>query len=81
MVFAFYNSKVKQPAKGETKMSQKSGMKSALNFIDVNDYQRIHEASLKILAETGIVFQNDDAVEIFRKHGAKTDGQRVYMKQ
>ncbi len=60
-------------------MSQKNGMKSALNFIDVNDYQRIHEASLKILAETGIVFQNDDAVEIFRKHGAKTDGQRVYI--
>lgn len=58
---------------------EKSGLFSTIRFLEDRDYDRIHRASLKILAETGVVFQNDKAVEIFKKHGAKTEGQRVYI--
>ena len=57
----------------------KSGLFSTIRFIEDRDYDRIHQASVKILKETGVVFQSDDAVEIFKKHGAKVDGQRVYI--
>lgn len=55
------------------------GLYSTLRFIEEKDYERIHQASLKILAETGVVFQHDDAVAIFKKHGAKVDGNRIYI--
>ncbi len=57
----------------------KSGLLSTIRFIEDRDYDRIHQASVKILEETGVVFQSDEAVEIFKKHGAKVDGQRVYI--
>lgn len=57
----------------------KNGLFSTIRFIEERDYDRIHQASLKILEETGVVFQSDEAVEIFKKHGAKVDGQRVYI--
>ena len=43
------------------------------------EIQRMHECSLRILEEIGAVFHCDEAVEVFKKHGARTDGQTVYM--
>ena len=40
---------------------------------------RIHEATVKLLAETGIIFEHDEALEIFRRHGAKVEGKIVYI--
>jgi trimethylamine---corrinoid protein Co-methyltransferase len=40
---------------------------------------RIHEASLKLLEETGVVFEHGEALEIFKQHGAKVDGKTVYI--
>lgn len=60
-------------------MGKKGGLKSTVSLLDFADFERIHEASLKILQETGIVFQCDEAVELFKKHGAKAQGQRVYI--
>jgi trimethylamine--corrinoid protein Co-methyltransferase len=34
---------------------------------------------MNLLYEAGIRFPNDDALNIFRKHGAKTQGQIVYL--
>lgn len=56
-----------------------SRLKSTINYFDETDFDRIHEASLKILEETGMVFQEDHAVELLKKHGAKADGQRVFI--
>ena len=39
----------------------------------------IHEYSLKILKEVGAVFHCPEAIEIFKKHGARTDGETVYI--
>lgn len=41
--------------------------------------EQLHRASLKILKETGMIFECDEAVEIFARHGAKTEGQTVYI--
>ena len=57
----------------------KKGLYSTLRFIEDRDYGRIHEASIDILENTGVIFQNDEAIEIFKKHGAKVDGYRVYI--
>ena len=39
----------------------------------------IHEASMEVLAETGVKFHSADAVEIFRRNGFRTDGLRVFI--
>jgi len=52
-------------------------MQSRLNVISKPDMQWIHAASLKILAETGIVFHSEEALTICRNHGAKVSGKTV----
>lgn len=54
-------------------------LRSRLEFIGKEDYTRIHEASLKILAETGVAFHDEEAVELFKKHGARVNGNVVYF--
>ncbi|MEL7565092.1 MAG: trimethylamine methyltransferase family protein [Dehalobacterium sp.] len=44
-----------------------------------NEIEQIHETSLRILEEVGIVFSYGSAREILAKGGAKVDGQRVYF--
>ena len=39
--------------------------------------KRVHEATLEVLADTGIEVRYAPAVEIFAKAGAKVDGTRV----
>ncbi len=50
-----------------------------LKAISEEDMAWIHEASLKILAETGVVFHSEEALAICKKHGAKVNGQTVYF--
>lgn len=54
-------------------------LRSKLEFISKKDYTRIHEASLKILAETGVAFHDDEALALFKKHGAKVNDKIVYI--
>ncbi|ATW27890.1 trimethylamine methyltransferase family protein [Candidatus Formimonas warabiya] len=44
-----------------------------------NEIEQIHETSLRILEEVGIVFSYAPAREILARGGAKVDGQRVYF--
>lgn len=44
-----------------------------------NEIEKIHETSLRILEEVGVVFSYAPAREILAKGGAKVDGQRVYF--
>ena len=48
-----------------------------LNVLSEADMGWIHEASLKILAETGIVFHSKEALTICKDHGAKVNGNTV----
>ena len=43
------------------------------------DAAKIHEAALTILKEVGVVFHSQAAMDIFRRHGVKTDGNYVYI--
>lgn len=38
----------------------------------------IHNATMKILADTGVAFHSEKAVSLFKQHGFKTDGQLVF---
>lgn len=48
-------------------------------FLQVKDVEFIHEQSVKLLKETGCVFEDDRAVEIFKKHGATVDGYTIHF--
>lgn len=50
-----------------------------MRVIDEKDYQRIHDASLKILSETGVRFDSPDAIEIFKKNGVKVENKKVFI--
>ena len=54
-------------------------MKLQLSLAEEHDLLPIHEASLKILSETGCVFHSDNALETLKKHGAKVEGETVYF--
>ncbi len=40
---------------------------------------QIHDASLTILTETGVMFKCPEAIDIFKQHGAKVDGDVVHI--
>lgn len=52
---------------------------SRLKVITDEDMSWIHEASLKILQDTGVLYHNDEALDIFKKHGAKVSGKTVFF--
>jgi len=56
-------------------------MSIASNFrlADKKTLSKIHEATLDILANTGIIFQSDKCLEIFKRHGARVEGQTAFM--
>ena len=47
------------------------------DFFTEEQKKNIHEASLTILEETGMLVKNKDAVDIFKKHGCRVEGQMV----
>lgn len=42
---------------------------------------RLHAASLRLLGETGIAFNEPEALEIFAKHGVKVEGKKVFLEE
>jgi trimethylamine---corrinoid protein Co-methyltransferase len=52
---------------------------SRLSIITPEDMTRIHDASIRVLEKTGMVFQKKEVIDIFKKHGAKTSGNTVYI--
>ena len=48
-------------------------------FLSPADIQAIHDTSMKLLAEVGIHFPDDEALAIFNNHGICIDGQTVFL--
>jgi trimethylamine--corrinoid protein Co-methyltransferase len=48
-------------------------------FLASEDIQQIHETSMRLLAEVGVEFPYEEALDVFGKHGARVDGSRVYL--
>ena len=54
-------------------------MNRALINIDQTSLDNFHQYSLDILEETGIRFPSDKALAVFKHHGFRVDGDRVYF--
>ncbi|MCG8616160.1 MAG: trimethylamine methyltransferase family protein, partial [Desulfobacterales bacterium] len=52
---------------------------NTLEVISSDQFDKIHDASLKILKETGVQFHSDEALDLFRANGARVDGQTVFI--
>ncbi|MDR3134877.1 MAG: trimethylamine methyltransferase family protein [Deltaproteobacteria bacterium] len=53
-------------------------MYNRMMTLSESDLNQIHQASMALLKETGIVFNDPESLEIFKKHGVKVDGKKVY---
>lgn len=47
--------------------------------VEQNDIAMIHETSLRILEEVGIIMTYEPACQLLARHGAKVDGQKVFL--
>ncbi|SHF19511.1 trimethylamine methyltransferase family protein [Alkalibacter saccharofermentans] len=54
-------------------------MKIKVTFADQGSIEKIHEKSIYILENIGVIMQSKQACDIFRQHGAKVDGEIVYI--
>ena len=43
--------------------------------------EAIHNTSMRLLAETGVQFPNEEAISVFNQHGCKVDGCTVYLSE
>lgn len=50
-----------------------------LSVLSEGQVERIDEASRRILAETGLTFDSEEALSLFRQAGARVKGSRVYL--
>jgi trimethylamine---corrinoid protein Co-methyltransferase len=48
-----------------------------LTVVEKNTLDQVHEATVNVLEQTGIAFRSEEAKAIFKKHGAKLDGDLV----
>lgn len=53
------------------------GLRMRLKAVSADILGRIHESTRAALQQTGVLFHSDEAIAIFRKHGAKIDGHVV----
>ena len=56
-------------------------MKNRLQPLDGKQVQIIHDACMKVLKTTGVLFKEPEAVKIFKNHGFKTDGDTVFFEE
>ena len=51
-----------------------------MNILKQEDFDKLHEATLKIYEEVGIAFHSDKALDVFKRHGVKVDGNKVHFR-
>lgn len=56
-------------------------MNYRLRIASEAELNRLHSASLKILAETGVRFMHEDVLRLFRQRGFQVDGDIVFMNE
>ncbi len=54
-------------------------LNNTLEVISRDQFDKIHNASLKILEETGIQFHSREALDMFKENGAKVEDQTVFI--
>ncbi len=48
-------------------------------ILNKNKIEEMHNIALRILEKVGVIFESDRAIKTFSKHGAKVDGNRVFI--
>ena len=43
------------------------------------EIDKIHQSSMRILRSTGVVFHSDEACNLFKQHGARVEGKKVFI--
>ena len=56
-------------------------MYERMHILKKEDFQKLHDATIKILRDIGIAFHEPEALEIFKQNGVKTDGNIVYLQE
>ena len=56
-------------------------MLNRLQPLEKGQLATLHNACMKILSKVGVVFHDAEAVEIFKKHGFKVDGEKVFFSE
>lgn len=54
-------------------------MQARCTLLTQNDIEKIHETSMKILEEVGVVFSYEPAREMLKKHGAREEGHTMFF--
>lgn len=54
-------------------------MKAYEQYVSKQDVERIHENTMRILQETGVKFESEMALEVFRNHGVRVEGDLVFI--
>jgi len=50
-----------------------------VKIVGDKELPRIHEASIDLLENTGVIFEHQAALETFKKHGVKVEGKTVFI--
>jgi trimethylamine--corrinoid protein Co-methyltransferase len=50
-------------------------------FLSPTEVEQIHNTSMELLAKVGVRFPQDEAIAVFKQHGAKIEGQTVYLEE
>ncbi len=50
-----------------------------IKIVGDKDLPRIHQASIDLLENTGLIFEHEEALGMFKKHGAKVEGKTVFI--
>ena len=56
-------------------------MKPYEKYIKKEDIEKIHKISMDILENVGVKFEDEFILEVFKEHGARIDGDIVYINQ
>jgi trimethylamine--corrinoid protein Co-methyltransferase len=52
-----------------------------VQFLKKEEIERMHNASMDLLENVGVVFHDDEAVEIFRRRDVRSDGKKVFLRE
>ncbi len=55
----------------------KPGISQKLQLLTAGEIEQLHDTSINILLETGVLFENERALKVLSSHGVKLDGQRA----
>ncbi len=56
-------------------------MSVRMGALSKEELNKLHSATLEIFRDTGISFREPEALKIFKKHGVRTDGDKVFLNE